>query len=228
MKPFEVLKVMDRDGNLLEENRAEPTDVIRADTAFVMTNLLRGVVQRGTAAAAANLDWPLAGKTGTVDDNTDAWFIGFDPDITVGVWTGLDEKKIARRGRNRRSGRAADLDGVHEGLHREPAATRITAGVPGARATSCSCPWMRRPARSASPSEPRRDHRNVHRRHAARRTCNTSSRSQSSLIELRRSAAIACCTGLKDLLEIGCAADDLVRDPAGSTRRSRARSPAGS
>jgi penicillin-binding protein 1A len=93
MKPYGVLKVQDRDGNLLEENRADPVDVIRADTAFVMTNLLRGVVQRGTAAAAASLPWPIAGKTGTVDDNTDAWFIGFDPDITVGVWVGFDEKK---------------------------------------------------------------------------------------------------------------------------------------
>lgn len=93
MKPFSILSVMDRGGNLLEENRAEPADVIRADTAFVVTSMLRGVVQRGTAKAAATVDWPLAGKTGTVDDNTDAWFIGFDPDITVGVWTGLDEKK---------------------------------------------------------------------------------------------------------------------------------------
>ena len=93
MTPFEVLKVMDRDGNLLEENRAQPVDVIRADTAYVMTNLLRGVILRGTAAAAAAIDWPIAGKTGTVDDNTDAWFIGFDPDITVGVWVGFDEKK---------------------------------------------------------------------------------------------------------------------------------------
>jgi penicillin-binding protein 1A len=93
MKPFDVIKVQDRDGNLLEENRSEPIGVIRADTAFVMTNLLRGVVQQGTAGAAASIDWPLAGKTGTVDDNTDAWFIGFDPDITVGVWVGLDEKK---------------------------------------------------------------------------------------------------------------------------------------
>jgi penicillin-binding protein 1A len=91
--PLEILAVTDRDGNLLEEGRAEPNDVIRADTAFVMTNLLRGVVQRGTAASAASIEWPLAGKTGTVDDNTDAWFIGFDPDITVGVWVGLDEKK---------------------------------------------------------------------------------------------------------------------------------------
>jgi penicillin-binding protein 1A len=67
--------------------------VLRADTAFMMTSLLEGVVKRGTAGAAAALEWPLAGKTGTVDDNTDAWFVGFDPDITVGVWTGLDEKK---------------------------------------------------------------------------------------------------------------------------------------
>jgi len=49
--------------------------------------------QRGTAAAAASLDWPLAGKTGTVDDYTDAWFVGFDPNVTVGVWVGYDEKK---------------------------------------------------------------------------------------------------------------------------------------
>lgn len=93
MKPLDVLNVMDREGNLLEENRSQASDVIRADTAFVLTNLLRGVVLRGTAAAAASVNWPLAGKTGTVDDNTDAWFIGFDPDLTVGVWTGLDEKK---------------------------------------------------------------------------------------------------------------------------------------
>jgi penicillin-binding protein 1A len=95
MKPFLVQKVLDREGNLLEENHGEPVDTIRADTAFVITSLLRGVVVRGTAAAAAKLagEWPLAGKTGTVDDNTDAWFIGFDPDITVGVWVGLDEKK---------------------------------------------------------------------------------------------------------------------------------------
>jgi penicillin-binding protein 1A len=96
MKPFLVLDVKDRDGNLLEENRAEPSDVIRADTAFVMTNMLRGVLSvRGTGARAAGLaaEWPLAGKTGTVDENTDAWFVGFDPDITVGVWLGYDDKR---------------------------------------------------------------------------------------------------------------------------------------
>ncbi len=93
MRPYSVLKVRDREGNVLEENRPEPKDAIRADTAYVMTNLLRGVVQRGTAGKAAALNWPIGGKTGTTDDYTDAWFVGFDPDITIGVWTGFDQKR---------------------------------------------------------------------------------------------------------------------------------------
>jgi penicillin-binding protein 1A len=93
MRPYSVLKVSDREGNVLEENRPEPKDAIRADTAFVMTNLLRGVVFRGTATKAAALNWPIGGKTGTTDDYTDAWFVGFDPNITIGVWTGYDLKR---------------------------------------------------------------------------------------------------------------------------------------
>ena len=93
MRPYPIMKIVGRDGNLLEESRSEPQDAIRADTAFVMTNLLRGVVQRGTAGSAAKLGWPLGGKTGTTDDYGDAWFIGFDPDITAGVWVGHDERK---------------------------------------------------------------------------------------------------------------------------------------
>jgi penicillin-binding protein 1A len=96
MKPWSILNVKDRDGNLLEQNRPEPSDVIGADSAFVMTNILRGVLSpRGTGARATQMasHWPLAGKTGTVDNNTDAWFIGFDPDITVGVWFGVDDKR---------------------------------------------------------------------------------------------------------------------------------------
>jgi penicillin-binding protein 1A len=93
LEPYSVMSIADREGNVLLENRPEPHEALRADTAFVMTNLLRGVVQRGTAQAAAALDWPLAGKTGTMDEYTDAWFIGFDPNITVGVWVGYDEKK---------------------------------------------------------------------------------------------------------------------------------------
>src|SRR5829696_4869979 len=93
MVPYSILKVTDREGNLLEENRPEPQDAIRADTAYVMTSLLRGVVQHGTGVKAAALNWPIAGKTGTTDDFSDAWFVGFDPDITLGVWVGYDQKK---------------------------------------------------------------------------------------------------------------------------------------
>jgi penicillin-binding protein 1A len=93
MRPYQILRVLDRDGNLVEENRPEGREVVRADTAYVMTSLLTGVIQRGTGSAAAELNWPLGGKTGTTDDCTDAWFTGFDPDLTVGVWVGLDDNK---------------------------------------------------------------------------------------------------------------------------------------
>jgi penicillin-binding protein 1A len=93
MRPYQILRVLDRDGNLVEESRPEGREAIRADTAYVMTSLLQGVIQRGTGAAAAALEWPLAGKTGTTNAYTDAWFTGFDPNLTVGVWVGYDDKK---------------------------------------------------------------------------------------------------------------------------------------
>jgi len=109
MTPYSVTTITDREGNVLEQNRPQAHESIRADTAFVMTNLLRGVTQRGTGAAAAALDWPLAGKTGTVDDYTDTWFIGFDPNITVGVWVGYDEKKPIGGSSNGETGATAAL-----------------------------------------------------------------------------------------------------------------------
>ncbi|HEY5619952.1 MAG TPA: PBP1A family penicillin-binding protein [Vicinamibacterales bacterium] len=109
MTPFAVSAISDREGNVLEQNRPEAHEAIRADTSFVMTSLLRGVVQHGTGAAAASLDWPLAGKTGTVDDYTDTWFVGFDPNITVGVWVGYDEKKPIGGSSNGETGATAAL-----------------------------------------------------------------------------------------------------------------------
>ena len=85
-------RILDREGKALEENRPVSRDAVRPDTAYVMVSLMRGVVQRGTGIRASRLGWPLGGKTGTMDDYTDAWFVGFDPEITVGVWVGYDEK----------------------------------------------------------------------------------------------------------------------------------------
>jgi penicillin-binding protein 1A len=109
MTPYAVTTIADREGNVLEQNRPVAHEAIRADTAFVMMHLLRGVVQRGTGAAAASLKWPLAGKTGTVDDYTDTWFIGFDPELTVGVWMGYDEKKPIGGSSNGETGATAAL-----------------------------------------------------------------------------------------------------------------------
>jgi penicillin-binding protein 1A len=95
MTPRLVLEVTDHDGNVLEQNRPQAHEALRADTAYIITNLLQGVITspHGTAHSAAAIAWPLGGKTGTTDDFTDAWFVGFDPDITVGVWVGYDQKK---------------------------------------------------------------------------------------------------------------------------------------
>jgi penicillin-binding protein 1A len=77
----------------MEQDFAEVRDVMSAHTARVMVELLQGVVLHGTGFAASKLNHPLAGKTGTTNDFTDAWFVGFSPSMTCGVWVGFDEKK---------------------------------------------------------------------------------------------------------------------------------------
>jgi penicillin-binding protein 1A len=91
--PRYITKVTDYEGRVLEEDYPEVKDVISAKTARTMVSMLREVVLHGTAAAASSLKSPLAGKTGTTNDFTDAWFIGFSPATTCGVWLGFDEKK---------------------------------------------------------------------------------------------------------------------------------------
>jgi penicillin-binding protein 1A len=93
LAPRLITRVTDYDGRVLEENYPEVKDVISQPTARLMTSMLEGVVEHGTAVAATKLKLPLAGKTGTTNDFTDAWFVGFSPSITAGVWVGYDEKK---------------------------------------------------------------------------------------------------------------------------------------
>jgi penicillin-binding protein 1A len=91
--PHLIRKVADYSGRVLEEDFPDVHDVIPAHTARVMTALLQEVVKHGTAFSASKLNHPLAGKTGTTNDFTDAWFVGFSPSTTAGVWIGYDEKK---------------------------------------------------------------------------------------------------------------------------------------
>jgi len=93
LTPHMLRKVTDYDGHVLEQNVGDVRDVISARSARIMVELLRGVVQHGTGYAATKLNHPVAGKTGTTNDFTDAWFMGFSPSITCGVWVGYDEKK---------------------------------------------------------------------------------------------------------------------------------------
>ncbi len=93
MTPRFLTKVTDSDGQVLEEDYPEAKDAISQRTARVMTDMLREVALHGTAAVAGRLPFPVAGKTGTTNDFTDAWFVGFSPPLTCGVWIGFDEKR---------------------------------------------------------------------------------------------------------------------------------------
>jgi penicillin-binding protein 1A len=91
--PRLITRVVDYDGRVLEEDYPDVKDVISSRTARLMTSMLEDVVRHGTAVAATKMKVPLAGKTGTTNDFTDAWFVGFSPSLTAGVWVGYDEKK---------------------------------------------------------------------------------------------------------------------------------------
>jgi penicillin-binding protein 1A len=93
ISPRYITKVADYQGRVLEESFPDVKDVVSARTARILTAMLREVVLHGTAISAASMKYPLAGKTGTTNDFTDAWFIGFSPSMTTGVWLGYDEKK---------------------------------------------------------------------------------------------------------------------------------------
>ncbi len=96
--PYLIERVTDSDGDVLEQTHPDPREVENPQSTFQLLQILRGVTQRGTAAAAvarANLKLNIAGKTGTTNEWTDAWFIGMTPRYTIGVWVGNDEKKVS-------------------------------------------------------------------------------------------------------------------------------------
>jgi penicillin-binding protein 1A len=92
VEPVFVLKVVDRDGQVLEEAFSERRKAIEKDTAFIMTSLMESVVQHGTGQRIKALGRPAAGKTGTTNDMYDAWYIGYTPEYVTGVWVGFDSE----------------------------------------------------------------------------------------------------------------------------------------
>jgi penicillin-binding protein 1A len=97
--PTCIKYVMDREDNILEEGLPKTKRVLEKNVTYQMVNVMKGVVDGGTGSRIRSLGFkrPAAGKTGTTNDSTDAWFIGFVPDLVTGVWVGFDDPKSTRR-----------------------------------------------------------------------------------------------------------------------------------
>jgi penicillin-binding protein 1A len=97
-EPRFINRIADREGKTLEEFRSATAPVLDPAAAYVMVQGMTGVIQRGTAGSAANMKGHFAGKTGTTNDFTDSWFVGFNPALLCGVWAGRDDNKTLGRG----------------------------------------------------------------------------------------------------------------------------------
>ena len=97
-EPVFITRIEDRDGSLVTEFRPELVEAVSPATAYIVLDMLRGVVQRGTGRRVSALGRPVAGKTGTTNDHADAWFVGFTPGYAAGTWVGLDVRRTLGRG----------------------------------------------------------------------------------------------------------------------------------
>ncbi len=97
VSPLYVTRIEDSQGNVISEFTGRKREAIGESTAFLMVNLMEGVVQGGTASRLRyryNLMGEIAGKTGTTNDNSDGWFIGYTPTLVAGVWTGAEDRQV--------------------------------------------------------------------------------------------------------------------------------------
>ena len=98
VNPVFITKILDRDGNVIEEAELVREKVIEESTAYIMTSLLEGVVKHGTGRRVLALKRPVAGKTGTTNNLHDAWFAGYSPRYTTGTWVGFDDENSLGKG----------------------------------------------------------------------------------------------------------------------------------
>jgi penicillin-binding protein 1A len=97
-EPIFITRILDRNGNVLESHEPEKNRVLDKATAYIMTHMLKSVVESGTGRRVRALGRPAAGKTGTTNNLNDAWFLGFTPTLVTGVWVGFDEEQSLGRG----------------------------------------------------------------------------------------------------------------------------------
>lgn len=108
VEPISILKIEDRYGNLIEEDMPETREVLSEGTAYIMTDMMEDVIDGGTASSVRQFfHRPAAGKTGTTQDFTDAWFLGYTPQLVAGVWVGFDDPRIKFGGWYGQGGKAA-------------------------------------------------------------------------------------------------------------------------
>jgi penicillin-binding protein 1A len=106
--PIAILKIEDKDGNVIEETFPNKKEVLSPETAYLMTNMMEDNVNGGTGTSVRNYFLGrAAGKTGTTQEYADAWFIGFTPQITAGVWVGFDNRNVHFTTKDGQGGRAA-------------------------------------------------------------------------------------------------------------------------
>jgi penicillin-binding protein 1A len=129
--PQFIKRVTDYGGLTKEEGLVRVSDVIPQSTARAMVSLLQSVVEFGTAQRAKRLRRPVAGKTGTTNDYTDAWFIGFTPSLTCGVWVGYDKKKsLGRRETGARAALPLWMDFMERAVKDKPVETFAAVALP--------------------------------------------------------------------------------------------------
>ncbi|MDR3195953.1 MAG: penicillin-binding protein 1A [Endomicrobium sp.] len=93
-KPYIITRILDKCGKVLEENIPEQEEVLSPQVCFILTNMLKAVVEKGSGWYAKNLGRPCAGKTGTTNGGSDAWFVGYTPQLVAGVWIGYDDRSM--------------------------------------------------------------------------------------------------------------------------------------
>ena len=131
IEPRYIRKVTQADGLPLDEAPSEVSEVISVETARTMMQFLQAVVQHGTAAAASQLKHPLGGKTGTTNDYTDAWFIGFSPSVTCGTWIGYDDRQpLGEKETGARAALPMWMDFMRAAIANKPNEAFATAGAP--------------------------------------------------------------------------------------------------
>jgi penicillin-binding protein 1A len=96
-EPIYLLRIEDKNGNMLYERKPKVVFALNEQTAYVMTQMLKGVVENGTGSRLRykyGLTNPIGGKTGTTQNNSDGWFMGITPQLVTGVWTGCEDRAI--------------------------------------------------------------------------------------------------------------------------------------